>query len=100
MVTVAALPSNGSSPQKGGTFVSIKESGWTGDGDEPVRYATSSTPGFAWTLAGLKAWLEHKLRLNLVRDRFPKALANAPEGFAAPLVATPLVVTSYGVVFP
>jgi len=60
------------SPQKdGSTFVSITESGWTGDGDEMVRYACNSTQGFTWTLAGLKALLEHNVRLNLVADRFP-----------------------------
>lgn len=60
-------------PQKDGTtFVSITESGWTGDGDELVEYVTNSTQGFTWTLAGLKALLEHNLSLNLVADRFPK----------------------------
>jgi len=60
-------------PQKDGTtFVSITESGWTGDGDDLVKYVTNSTQGFTWTLAGLKALLEHNLRLNLVADRFPK----------------------------
>jgi uncharacterized protein YndB with AHSA1/START domain len=54
------------------TFVSITESGWTGTGDELVEYATNSTQGFTWTLAGLKALLEHDIRLNLVADRFPK----------------------------
>jgi uncharacterized protein YndB with AHSA1/START domain len=54
------------------TFVSITESGWTGSGDELVRYATDSTQGFTWTLAGLKALLEHDVRLNLVADRFPQ----------------------------
>jgi uncharacterized protein YndB with AHSA1/START domain len=54
-----------------GTFVSITESGWTGDGDALVEYATGSTQGFTWTLAGLKALLEHNVRLNLVADRFP-----------------------------
>ena len=54
-----------------GTFVSITESGWTGSGDELVKYATDSTEGFTWTLAGLKAFLEHGIRLNLVADRFP-----------------------------
>lgn len=54
------------------TFVSITESGWTGTGDELVKYATDSTEGFTWTLAGLKALLEHNVRLNLVADRFPK----------------------------
>src|SRR5690606_25877001 len=37
------------------TFVSITESGWTGSGDELLKYATDSTEGFTWTLAGLKA---------------------------------------------
>lgn len=60
-------------PQDGDTtFVSITESGWMGDGDELVKYVCDSTEGFTWTLAGLKAWLEHNLRLNLVADRFPK----------------------------
>ena len=54
------------------TFVSITESGWTGNGDELLRYANESTQGFTWTLAGLKAFLEHNIRLNLVADRFPK----------------------------
>ena len=53
------------------TFVSIAESGWTGSGDELVGYATDSTQGFTWTLAGLKALLEHDIELNLVADRFP-----------------------------
>ncbi len=60
------------SQKDGSTFVSITESGWTGDGDELVGYATDSTQGFTWTLAGLKALLEHDVRLNLVADRFPK----------------------------
>lgn len=58
--------------EDGATFVSITESGWTGDGDELVEYACNSTQGFTWTLAGLKALLEHNIRLNLVADRFPK----------------------------
>jgi uncharacterized protein YndB with AHSA1/START domain len=53
------------------TFVSITESGFTGDGDDLVKYVTDSTQGFTWTLAGLKALLEHNVRLNLVADRFP-----------------------------
>jgi len=54
------------------TFVSITESGWTGSADELVKYATESSQGFTWTLAGLKAFLEHNVQLNLVADRFPK----------------------------
>ena len=56
------------------TFVSITESGFSGDGDTIVNSALNSTGGFTWVLAGLKAWLEHGIRLNLVTDRFPKGL--------------------------
>jgi uncharacterized protein YndB with AHSA1/START domain len=62
-------------PQKDGTtFVSITESGFSGDGDELVKQVTDSTGGFGWVLAGLKALLEHKVQLNLVADRFPKGI--------------------------
>jgi uncharacterized protein YndB with AHSA1/START domain len=57
--------------ENGTTFVSITESGWTGTGDELVKYVSESTQGFTWTLAGLKAFLEHDIRLNLVADRYP-----------------------------
>jgi hypothetical protein len=30
--------------------------------------------GFTWVLAGLKAYLEHNIMLNLIADRFPKGL--------------------------
>jgi uncharacterized protein YndB with AHSA1/START domain len=58
----------------GTTFVSITESGFTGDGDELVKHVTGSTQGFTLVLAGLKALLEYNVRLNLVADRFPKGI--------------------------
>ena len=62
-------------PQPDGTtFVSIRESGFRGDGDELVRQVAASTQGFTLVLAGLKALLEHNIRLNLVADRFPKGI--------------------------
>jgi len=62
-------------PQKDGTtFVSITESGFTGDGDDLVKQVTASTQGFSLVLAGLKALLEHDVRLNLVADRYPKGI--------------------------
>ena len=62
-------------PQKdGSTFVSITESGWTGSADDLLKYVADSTQGFTWTLAGLKALLEHDIQLNLVADRFPKGV--------------------------
>lgn len=63
-------------PQKEGiTFVSITEAGFTGSGDELVKYVADSTQGFTLVLAGLKALLEHNVRLNLVADRFPTGVA-------------------------
>lgn len=59
----------------GTTFVSITESGFTGTGDELVKQVADSTQGFSLVLAGLKALLEHGVRLNLVADRYPKGVA-------------------------
>ena len=53
------------------TFVSITNTGFSGDGDEQVKQAISSTEGFTFVLAGLKAFLEHNTLLNLVADRHP-----------------------------
>ncbi len=55
-------------------FVSVINSGFSGDGDELVTQALDSTGGFALVLAGLKAFLEHGLSLNLIADRFPRGL--------------------------
>lgn len=56
------------------TFVSITNTGFSGDGDAMVKQAVESTEGFTLVLIGLKALLEHGVRLNLVRDRFPDGL--------------------------
>ena len=58
----------------GATFVRVTESGFTGDGDQLVKYVADSTQGFTLMLAGLKAFLEHRVRLNLVGDRYPKGV--------------------------
>jgi hypothetical protein len=44
------------------------------DADQLVRYVADSTQGFTLLMAGLKAWLEHKIKLTLTTDRYPKAL--------------------------
>ena len=56
------------------TFVRVQESGWTDDADKLVRYVADSTQGFTLMLAGLKALLEHNIRLNLTLDRYPKGI--------------------------
>jgi len=61
-------------PTREGTFVSVTESGFSGCGDDLVKYVADSTQGFTLMLAGLKAFLEHKLKLKLVADRFPKGI--------------------------
>lgn len=53
------------------TFVSITNTGFSGNGDERVKQAISSTEGFTFVLSGLKAFLEHNIILNLVADRHP-----------------------------
>ncbi len=55
----------------GTTFVSITNSGFTGDAASVTAQALDSTGGFSLVLAGLKALLEHNINLNLVADRHP-----------------------------
>jgi uncharacterized protein YndB with AHSA1/START domain len=56
------------------TYVTITNSGFTGDGDKVVKDALDSKGGFTWVLAGLKALLEHDIELNAIADAFPKGL--------------------------
>jgi len=63
-----------SAQKDGTTFVSITETGYSGDGDSLLKQVADSTQGFSLVLAGLKAYLEHNIRLNLVADRFPKGI--------------------------
>ncbi|TFE26265.1 SRPBCC family protein [Cohnella luojiensis] len=55
------------------TFVTITNSGFTGDGDDIVKQAIDSTEGFTIVLCGLKALLEYNIVLNLVSDKAPDA---------------------------
>ncbi len=56
------------------TYVTITNSGFSGDGDKVVNGALDSKGGFTWVLAGLKALLEHNIELNAIEDAFPKGL--------------------------
>ncbi len=53
-----------------GTYVSIVNSGFQGNSNELIEKISDSTKGFTFVLAGLKALLEHGIRLNLVADAF------------------------------
>ena len=56
------------------TFVTITNFGFQGDVKEVAQQAVNSTEGFTFVLAGLKALLEHHVRLNLIQDRHPDGL--------------------------
>lgn len=53
------------------TYLSIVNSGFHGNQAELAAQACDSVKGFSFLLAGLKAWLEHGIQLNLVADAFP-----------------------------
>ncbi len=61
------------------TFVSITNTGFTGEGDSLVEQALGSAAGFGLVLAGLKAYLEYGIELNLVADRFPERWVDKQE---------------------
>ena len=54
------------------TFVTITESGFSQKGDELIAAIKDSTGGFTTVLDGLKAFMEHRINLNLIADKFPK----------------------------
>ena len=56
------------------TFLTITNDKLQGNGDELILQIKDSTKGFTFVLAGLKAWLEHGIQLQLVEDAFPKEL--------------------------
>jgi uncharacterized protein YndB with AHSA1/START domain len=59
--------------QSGGTMVTITNTGFKGDDDSILAQAVDSAEGFTMVLCGLKALLEHGIRLNLIADRAPDA---------------------------
>lgn len=56
------------------TMVTVTCSGFAGEGAELCRQIADSTEGYALSLAGAKALLEHGIELNLVLDRHPDAI--------------------------
>jgi uncharacterized protein YndB with AHSA1/START domain len=61
----------------GTTWVEITERGFRAQGAALVQEVADSTQGFTLVLAGLKAWCEHGLQLDLIWDRYPKGLVEA-----------------------
>ncbi|UIP26790.1 SRPBCC family protein [Photobacterium sp. TLY01] len=55
----------------GATLVKISNWGFPGICDNVLPKAVDAKGGYIMVLAGLKAWLEHGIELNLVRDQFP-----------------------------
>ncbi|MGP0586641.1 SRPBCC family protein [Paenibacillus timonensis] len=58
------------------TFVSIENYGFSGNPDEILYQCMDSMGGYTIVLCGLKAYLEHKVVLNLVKDKAPDAHVN------------------------
>lgn len=57
------------------TYVVIKNYGFKETGNDLIQVIKDSTGGFTTVLDGLKAYLEHNIRLNLVADKFPKEVS-------------------------
>jgi uncharacterized protein YndB with AHSA1/START domain len=58
------------------TFVSIENYGFEGNANEVLNQCMDAMGGFTLVLCGLKAYLEHKIVLNLVMDKAPDAHVN------------------------
>jgi len=54
------------------TYVVIKNYGFNQTGDKLIEAIKNNTGGFTTVLDGLKAYLEHGIKLNLVGDKFPQ----------------------------
>lgn len=53
------------------TYIVIRNYGFSQTGDELMLAINNNAGGFTTVLDGLKAYLEHGIELNLVRDKFP-----------------------------
>ena len=54
-----------------GCYVTVTETGFTGDADQLAAHAADSTGGFTMALCSLKALLDHDIELGAVHDRLP-----------------------------
>ena len=58
------------------TYVIIKNYGFNLTGDELIEKIKDATGGFTTVLDGLKAYLEHGLKLNLIADKYPAEITH------------------------
>jgi uncharacterized protein YndB with AHSA1/START domain len=58
------------------TYVTIKNYGFNLTGADLIQAIKDNTAGFTTVLDGLKAYLEHNIKLNLVGDKYPKEVSN------------------------
>ncbi|MCZ2129000.1 MAG: SRPBCC family protein [Bacteroidia bacterium] len=58
------------------TYVVIKNYGFNLTGDDLIQAIKDNTGGFTTVLDGLKAYLEHNIKLNLIGDKYPKEVSN------------------------
>ena len=54
------------------TYVEIRNYGFELEGEELIEFIKDNTGGFTTVLDGLKAYLEHNIKLNLIGDKFPQ----------------------------
>lgn len=54
-----------------GTLVVIKSYGFTQTGEDLLKTVNDNTGGFTTVLDGCKAYLEHRINLRLIEDKFP-----------------------------
>jgi uncharacterized protein YndB with AHSA1/START domain len=57
------------------TYVIIKNYGFSQTGDDLIQAIKDNTGGFTTVLDGLKAYLEHNIKLNLIADKYPKEIS-------------------------
>ncbi|MGR3857476.1 SRPBCC family protein [Chryseobacterium indologenes] len=55
-----------------GTLVVIKSYGFSQTGEDLLKVINDNTGGFTTVLDGCKAYLEHRVKLNLIEDKFPQ----------------------------
>ncbi len=58
------------------TYVVIKNYGFKETGDDLIQAVQDNTGGFTTVLDGMKAYLEHNIKLNLIADKFPEEVGN------------------------